>query len=129
MNKKHSHLQGWEEYSYQNTYTNQLKLLSESLNYANTVPTHIDCKLHQSVSPKKNRIFQCYVRNSVLIDNAYTVSQRQHYLQGNFIKKAQFAPKKQLKRNYIGPILQQIKIYQKNKQIGKNDSIIKQVTR
>ncbi|CAD8206092.1 unnamed protein product [Paramecium pentaurelia] len=129
MKNKHSHLQGWEEYSYTNTYTNQLKFLSESLNQVNTVPTHIDSKLHQSVSPKKNRILQCYIKNSVVIDNGYILSQKQHYLKGNFIKKAQFSPKIQLKRNYIGPILQQIKIYQKNKYISKNDSTIKQITR
>ncbi|CAD8108610.1 unnamed protein product [Paramecium primaurelia] len=132
MNNKHSHLQGWEEYSYSNTYTNQLKFLSESLNQVNTVPTHIthiNSKLHQSVSPKKNRILQSYIKNSVVIDKGYILSQKQHYLQGKFIKKAQFLPKIQLKHNYIGPILQQIKIYQKNKNIIKNDSIIKQITR
>ncbi|CAD8208667.1 unnamed protein product [Paramecium pentaurelia] len=129
MNKKYSHLQGWEDYSVSNTPTNQLKFLSESLNYVNTAPTQNDYKLHQSVSPKKRRIFQCYIKNSVVIDNGYVLSQKQHYLQGNFIKKAQFSPKKQLKHSYIGPILQQIKIYEKNKQIGKNDSIIKQFTK
>ncbi|CAD8179480.1 unnamed protein product [Paramecium octaurelia] len=129
MNKKHSHLQGWEEYSTSNTPTNQLKFLSESLYCVNTAPTQNNSKLHQSLPPKKRRIFQCYVKNSVVIDNGYVLSQKQHYLQGNFIKKAQFSPKKQLKHNYIGPILQQIKIYEKNKLIGKNDSIIKQFTR
>ncbi|CAD8119743.1 unnamed protein product [Paramecium sonneborni] len=129
MNKKYTHLQGWEEYSISNTPTNYLKLLSESLNYVNTSQTHYYPKSHQSVSPKKHRIFQSYIKNSVIINHGNAISQKQHYLQGNFIKKAQFSPKRQLKHCYIGPILQQIKIYQKNKKIGQNDSIIKQITR
>ncbi|CAD8124376.1 unnamed protein product [Paramecium sonneborni] len=129
MNIKYKPLQGWQQYSISNYPTNQLKLLSESLNYTNTFPNQNHIKLHQSVSPKKHPIQQCYLQKSIIIDQNNILSQKQHYLQSNFIKKVQFSPKKQIKHSYIGPLLQEIKIYQKNKQIGKNDSIIKQLTK